>query len=599
MIIHLHFLMLGWLLAGLAPTDPNLVPDDFLSISCPDEDACYLLEASGELFASADGGLTLQARSQLESLAPKVLFTGTLHGWMISRGRLWRSRDGGRRFEALAQPDGRAIVDICLDEAGRLVLATADGWLYRHVEDARFRQEGPKISGGIRKLSMASDGSRLAIANDGSLFVRRPGDKAWGRSQPLPRGVLGAAWLQKGVLVATGCKRQVRISTDIGKTWQTVNVAAARAEKTSAQPGPGVCLWPARQEAWGHALLLGAPGKLGLLSEQGTLRWIDTGHKRIWRAAARHGHEILLVGDGGARGVLQRRGQEFVFKAVAKVGAAFVAVGTLGKKKAYRANAEGLLEWSIDGGLSWTPSTAPLDCRQLQFVDAKRGFALAGTGQLHGTVDGGKSWKELVRWDGLFMKDMYFLDSRYGWVVGGSGAVARTKDGGVNWTLDRADFSRDFLAVRFFDRRRGWAVGEKQAVFSSVDGGRTWSRKLRGRGSLRALVLLGSKQVFVAGDQGLVMETQDAGKTWQPRSAPTDRALMGMVFVDDLRGMVVGSEGRAYVTADGAETWHRLRGLATRARFTRAACFAGSSLCLLGAERGWMLAGNPFQQEKP
>ncbi len=594
MIMHLHFLMLGWLLAGLAPTDPNLVPDDFLSVSCPDEDACYLLEASGELFASADGGLTLQARSQLESLAPKILFTGTLHGWMISRGRLWRSRDGGRRFEALAQPDGRAIVDICLDEAGRLVLAPADGWLYRHVEDARFSQEGPKISGGIRQLRIATDGSRLAIANDGSLLLRRPGDKAWGHSRPLPRGALGAAWLAKGALVATGCKRQVRFSKDFGKTWQ-----AARVDEKSAQPGPAICLWPASEEAWGHALLLGAPGKLGLLSDQGSLRWIDTGHKRIWRAAARHGREILLVGDGGARGVLRRRGPDFVFRALGKVGSSFVAVGTLGKKKAYRANAEGLLEWSADEGLSWTPSTAPESCRQLQFVNAKRGFALAGTGQLYGTVDGGQNWKELVRWDDLFMKDMYFLDARYGWVVGSSGAVARTKDGGVNWTLDRADFDRDFLAVRFFDRRRGWAVGEKQAVFSSVDGGRTWSQKLRGRGSLRALALLSPKRVFVAGDQGLVMETQDAGKTWQPRSAPTDRALMDLIFVDDLRGMVVGSEGRAYVTADGGETWHRLRGLATRARFTRAACFAGSSHCLLGAERGWMLAGNPFQQERP
>ena len=581
-----------WILAGLAPTNSDILPDDFSSVSCAGQQACFLLSSSGELFGSSDGAANLQSRSRIEGLEKAhILFPGTLHGWMISRGRLWRSRDGGKAFEALARPEGRAVVDMVPDEKGRLVLATADGWLYRNEGDARFSLLSPKVPGGIRQLRIGPDGGRLVIGADGGLWVLAAGASKWSKSSPLARGVLGAAWLPGQVLAATGCKGRVRISSDLGKIWRDASTA-----KASPQPDPGACLWPARQLAGGHAVLLGAAGKIGLLDGQGTLRWLDTGHRRTWRAAALRGEDqMLVVGDGGARGLLKHEGSSTGYAARGRVGSAIVAVGTVGRDKVYRADSEGGLEWSQDGGLHWMSAKAPKACRQLQFVDSQRGFALVGTGKLLATTDAGAQWKELVRWDDLFMKDMFFIDSRHGWVVGSRGAVARTTDGGQHWTLDRAEFDRDFLAVRFFDRKNGWAVGEKQAVFSSSDGGKTWIRRLKGRGTLRAVVPVSVKWAYVAGDQGLVLATEDGGKTWTPRPVPTDQSLMALCFTSSLKGLAVGNQGRAFVTVDGGQEWKPLKGLATRARFTRVACMASGSRCFLGSEGGWMLAGNPFR----
>ncbi len=57
------------------------------------------------------------------------------------------------------------------------------------------------------------------------------------------------------------------------------------------------------------------------------------------------------------------------------------------------------------------------------------------------------------------------------------------------------------------------------------------------------------------GKFGLILSTQDGGKTWQRRPSGTVKALSGVSFVDKEHGWVVGGGGTVLASADGGATW--------------------------------------------
>jgi photosystem II stability/assembly factor-like uncharacterized protein len=62
-------------------------------------------------------------------------------------------------------------------------------------------------------------------------------------------------------------------------------------------------------------------------------------------------------------------------------------------------------------------------------------------------------------------------------------------------------------------------------------------------------------RVFAVGDHGLVLTSQDGGRTWQTRSAPADQALLGLDMTADGQGVIVGQEGIILRTEDHGVRW--------------------------------------------
>lgn len=77
--------------------------ENIVSATCPQADACYLLDAAGNVFLFRPGSWQWQWRSRQQRLQPvQIHFTGFLVGYLRSRaGSYWRSGDGGRSFQLL------------------------------------------------------------------------------------------------------------------------------------------------------------------------------------------------------------------------------------------------------------------------------------------------------------------------------------------------------------------------------------------------------------------------------------------------------------------------------------------------------------------
>lgn len=109
-----------------------------------------------------------------------------------------------------------------------------------------------------------------------------------------------------------------------------------------------------------------------------------------------------------------------------------------------------------------------------------------------------------------------------------------------------------------------WAVGDEGRLMRTVDGGRRWRfSRLPGRPILRAVALWDAYRGLVAGEGGVLFQTEDGGETWMPVASPTTAT----VYAVDVEGHTVwlGSEEGLFVSRNDMQTWARALDVPVRA----------------------------------
>jgi photosystem II stability/assembly factor-like uncharacterized protein len=105
--------------------------------------------------------------------------------------------------------------------------------------------------------------------------------------------------------------------------------------------------------------------------------------------------------------------------------------------------------------------------------------------------------------------------------------------------------------------RRLVAAGEQGIVVLSDDGGRSWRQgRVPVSSTLAALWFQDDQNGWAVGHHGVVLRTLDGGATWsrQP-GAGSDATLLDLTFTGPRRGFIVGAYGSLLVTSDGGDRW--------------------------------------------
>lgn len=68
-------------------------------------------------------------------------------------------------------------------------------------------------------------------------------------------------------------------------------------------------------------------------------------------------------------------------------------------------------------------------------------------------------------------------------------------------------------------------------------------------------VVQAGQRLLAVGERGIVLLSDDGGKSWQPRFTATNRTLSGLAMADAQRGVAVGHGGTVMTTADGGLSW--------------------------------------------
>jgi photosystem II stability/assembly factor-like uncharacterized protein len=112
-----------------------------------------------------------------------------------------------------------------------------------------------------------------------------------------------------------------------------------------------------------------------------------------------------------------------------------------------------------------------------------------------------------------------------------------------------------YASAHFADRSTGWAVGDGGVILHTEDAGKTWSTQAsRTKEGLRSVHFADRSAGWAVGDR-VILHTEDAGKTWAAQSSETGRRLNSVHFVDRSAGWAVGYGGVILHTEDAGKTW--------------------------------------------
>ncbi len=298
------------------------------------------------------------------------------------------------------------------------------------------------------------------------------------------------------------------------------------------------------------------------------------------------------------------------------------------------------LKRTTDGGHTWLEIDLDLSCTlyKMTFLSKDTGFCVGSGGTILKTVNAGREWAPLNTGVTATFTDIAFQNSLEGIAVASNGLVAVTSDGGASWQSTQiSNFSprsctfrnnigyisgTDYDAInantyfmyRSTDKGTTWvkqtiryialqrlqsvamidqnitvAVGDSGIVLRSEDAGRTWSKPLAGTVinnsniSLKSVSFSGQLVGMVVGSAGTILRTTDAGEHWQVKSASTIDTLFDVSCVTNLTGFIVGDFGLILKTTDGGDNWNSIGGI-TSNKLSSVYTLGENSLCVVGVD---------------
>ncbi|NRF67744.1 glycosyl hydrolase [Aquincola sp. S2] len=205
--------------------------------------------------------------------------------------------------------------------------------------------------------------------------------------------------------------------------------------------------------------------------------------------------------------------------------------------------------------------------------------------------DDGQRWRQAAVPVQATLTALRFVDERTGWAVGHLGVILKTEDGGERWVrqLDGisaaariADAARSgderaqklaahfvdegpdkpFFDVDFADAQNGVAVGAYGIAFATSDGGAHWTPLVGRLPNPKSLHLYAVRwaggQWVIAGEQGLLLKSADAGGTFSALASPYKGSWFGLVAARSGTLVAYGLRGRVFRSADGGASWQAI-----------------------------------------
>lgn len=284
---------------------------------------------------------------------------------------------------------------------------------------------------------------------------------------------------------------------------------------------------------------------------------------QVHRAAARWSLALGLAVAGGAAlagpvgaaldrpALTVRQPGAVVLLAAARSGPRIVAVGE-----------RGVVAWSDDAGRTWSQGRVPTSVTLTAVAFAaggRRGYAIGHGGVVLATDDAGEHWTMCLdgrriatlmldaaqaRRDPALLReaqrrvaegpdkpllDLVVLDDRSVVVVGAYGLALATQDGGATWSswAGRLDNPKGLHLYAIEQRGDRWLVaGEQGLVMASDDGGQRFRRvPTPYPGSFFTAALLSDDEMVVAGLRGNVWRSRDGGRHWTNVPSPVPASI--------------------------------------------------------------------------
>jgi len=264
---------------------------------------------------------------------------------------------------------------------------------------------------------------------------------------------------------------------------------------------------------------------------------------------------------------------------VARSGNRTVAVGD-----------RGYVVYSDDNGNSWSRAKTPAGLALLNgvyFSDANTVWAVGHDSVILKSTDQGKEWAQAYASakDQSPLMDIIFNDANQGFAVGAYGTFLETTDAGKSWTARKVIPSAEKPAKPIAPAGRG---NRAKAADLDDDIGKSPDEDKH----LNAIVALGAGKLFIAGEAGTLLLSNDAGKSWARVASPYKGSFFGAVQANDGSVLVLGLRGNVFRSPDASLKSWEVVATNTKASMMGATKLADGSIVLSGLSGTMLISRN-------
>ena len=217
---------------------------------------------------------------------------------------------------------------------------------------------------------------------------------------------------------------------------------------------------------------------------------------------------------------------------------------------------------SKDGGATWNIQQYKPELEKplldVVFKNPQQGVAIGAYGLFFRTNDGGKTWVSEFHSEFLEPDDIDYLselkvedeeayldetsfilphfnrleiDGRTLYMVGEIGLISKSNDFGENWQKFDEIYQGSFFDMVRTEQGNLLVVGLRGHVFRSLRNGTPWQEgKTNTTALLNDIVLTDDNRIFLLGNNGVLLESKDDGKSFEPRMQRDGKALIAGVW---------------------------------------------------------------------
>ena len=229
-----------------------------------------------------------------------------------------------------------------------------------------------------------------------------------------------------------------------------------------------------------------------------------------------------------------------------------------------------------DGGKRWRAQSigTPEHLFASYWLDESHGWMAGSRGITTRTNDGGRSWSNATVPGDFTLNGLTFLDASRGWLAGEFGVIFQTPDGGKSWVKQKSPVevsfssgsSQNLFALLFTSPADGYAFGLDGLVLRTRDAIR-WEilrRRENTDGTNTANHLFAAAafngRISIVGERGTLLQSDPNSDTWRQAGIQIPRlSLNAIAFGKDGLGLAVGNRGLVLRTEDGGKSWKRLK----------------------------------------
>jgi photosystem II stability/assembly factor-like uncharacterized protein len=256
-----------------------------------------------------------------------------------------------------------------------------------------------------------------------------------------------------------------------------------------------------------------------------------------------------------------------------------------------------------DGGANWinrsnaNDAAAQVSYFAMDYYKPDSFFLATSNGAVRFSADQGQTFDQLFadsfktasNSNSPVFYAMDWINSQMGWVASwrghspssgqpnlSSSVIFYTKDGGLTWDSSKSlprgpwpiisnvaqNYTPQVRDIKFVNQRIGFAASSRSSIWKTTDGGVNWSRVYQApdsasfSGSFISISILDSNNIYVAGNGGKVVRTNNGGTSWIDAKANLGTFnINGIIAYDSLQAFVFSPSGQMWVTADGGKVW--------------------------------------------